>query len=128
MIIGLTITALSLLLLLWLTLMFMWWRKEKSLHDPLATDVALTYLEKCVRLARRGLYASEMYAKEAGTWSGKKVSRAFFSLFPGAASAFAKRDELVGLHSGPSSFFLLSISETQKTAPVKKSGSRKKIV
>ncbi len=127
MIIALVITALSLALLLWLTLMFMWWQRERKATEPLAADLALTYLEKCMRLARRGFYASELYAKEAGAWGGKKASKVFFKLFPKAASAFTKHDELAGLSHGPSSFFLLSISESQKTAPVKKS-TRKKIV
>jgi hypothetical protein len=49
-----------------------------------------------------------------GQWGNKKLARMFFSVFPDAAPAFAKRDELAGLKHGPSSFFLKSISEDKR--------------
>ncbi len=119
MILGLFISAIVLVVLLWLTVMYLWWQEVRKAHEALATDLALEYLDKGVRLARRGWYASEMHLKAVSSWSNKKLQKVFFSLFPSAESAFTKHDELAGLSQGPSSFFLMSISEKEKPAPKK---------
>ncbi len=106
-------------------MMFIWWQNERGEKAPLATDTALVYLDKCARLARRGWYASALYARTIGIWGNKKVSKLFFKLFPDAAPAFAKRDALLGLTQGPSSFFLLSISEEQKRKAKKDIAAKK---
>lgn len=127
MILGLLISIGAVALVLWLVLMFMWWRKERQKADPLVTAAASTLSGKCMRLARRGWYAIEMQAGKAGMWCNKKATRLFLSLFPSAAPAFAKKDELAGLSHGPSSFFLMSISQEQKVQ-AKQPIIRKKIV
>lgn len=120
MILALLVTISVLVILLWVTIMFIWWQKEKHAKESLATDALITYAYKGTRLARRGLYAGEMYARSFGTWTGEKMANLFFKLFPSAVPAFAKKDELVGLSHGPSSFFLLSISEAKKKLSAKK--------
>jgi hypothetical protein len=125
---GLFIALGILLFCLWLSVMFLWWQKERNTNEPLATDVALTYADKGQRLLRRGWYFSQRHLKEWALWGSKKVSKVFFSLFPNAAPAFAKRDELAGLKQGPSSFFLLSLSEKEKQGAGKRTVSRKRIV
>jgi len=120
MILGLIVTVLALAILMWVVAMYIWWQKEQKVQEALATDVALEYLEKCIRLGRRGWYASEMHLRALALWGGKKMGKVFFSLFPSAEAAFTKRDSLAGLSHGPSSFFLMSISEKRKGAQKKK--------
>ncbi len=127
MILGLFLTIIGLTIGAWIVVMYIWWKEERGEKTTLATDVAFDYFEKCARLTRRGWYASALYARTLGMWGNKKASKLFFRLFPDAAPAFAKRDALLGLTQGPSSFFLLSISEEQKRK-AKKSLTAKKIV
>ncbi len=128
MIIELSIGIAATALLLWLVLMFMWWREEQKKADPLVTETALTLSQKSARLARRGWYALEMKAGKAAHWCNRRASRAFFTLFPSAAPAFAKRNKLAGLSHGPSSFFLMSISQEEKAPRTRRAPARKRIV
>jgi len=123
MIPGLLLSAAGLAVLLWLTLMFMWWRQEQGTSEQLATTAALAYSQKSIRLGRRGWYHLAMRAKTLGALLNRLAARIFFTLFPSAQPAFAKRDALAGLSQGPSSFFLMSISQEQKV-PKKKSPKR----
>ena len=95
--------------------MFMWWRQENGLKDsPITTLDIEQYSQKAARLGRRGWYWSEMQLSHSVSWLNKKFASLFFSIFPNAAPAFAKKDELAGLKDGPSSYFLLTITEEQK--------------
>jgi hypothetical protein len=111
--IALLIATAVLALAGWLSVMYVWWRTENGVSDKPALAVANTYVAACIRLSRRGWYACTMYAKAVGIWGNKKMQKVFFALFPSAEPAFAKRDELVGLKDGPTSYFLRTISEKE---------------
>jgi hypothetical protein len=111
----------------WITVMYMWWQKENHIVEkPIhLTDTMLHYWEKSERLARRGWYHTLLFGKQTFQWSNKKVGAIFFTLFPNAEPAFAKRNSLIGLEQGPSSYFLMSISEQEQKKPLAR---RRKIV
>lgn len=113
--ISLFIVFAILVVALWLTIMFLWWRTEEKAHNPvLNTTLAIMYWQKIARTTRRTWYGVELYIKQGFVWANKKVSAIFFRVFPNAEPAFAKKDTLAGLKDGPSSYFLLSITENQK--------------
>lgn len=108
----------------WFIIMLVWWQEERAKKEARLEEITLVYYEKISRFARRGWYACERYSSQIGVWIGEKAQKVFFRIFPDARDAFSKKDPLAGLHHGPSSFFLLSISETKKV-PSKKNTTKK---
>jgi hypothetical protein len=113
-----TLLALSLVLAIawWVSIMYVWWKKEQGTEQMPATIVAAEYAAVGARLSRRGWYAFMLQVRALGNWGNKKFQKIFFSLFPDAEPAFAKHDQLAGLKHGPTSYFLRSISEKETTA------------
>lgn len=113
--VSLVLALAVLIVLLWLTLMVMWWHNsENAEQPPLDTSLVDRYSGKALRLVRRGWYATQLYAAVVLRWSNKRFATLFFRIFPNAEPAFAKRDYLAGLKHGPSSYFLHTITEDQK--------------
>ncbi|HVY35963.1 MAG TPA: hypothetical protein VG982_01650 [Candidatus Paceibacterota bacterium] len=114
MIFGFLITLLALVLVAWLVLMLLWWKKEHGQEDvALSSAFFETYIQKVFRLVRRGWYRLQSYGMVALSWSNRKIAALFFKLFPSAIPAFAKPDETAGAN-GPSSHFLTSILQSRK--------------
>ena len=114
MILTLAILAITFLIAAWLTFMYLWYRKEQYGTVPFGFEAFTRYFEKSERMVRRGWYATGMYTNHALVWGNKEFSKVFFKFFPKARRAFAPKDALTGLDHGPSSYFLMSISEPKK--------------
>lgn len=67
--------------------------------------------DKSIRLARRGWFLVLRYLDKLKAIVEKVLTKIFFAVFPNARKAFEKKDELIGLEHGPSSYFLMSVSE-----------------
>ena len=104
----------------WLVVMRIWWNKEHHIEQPLSSENVARLGEKGARLLRRGWYRTLFYGEIVRSWGSSMFARAFFYFFPSAKPAFAKKDELVGLAHGPSSFFLKSISEKDRKKVTKR--------
>ena len=57
----------------------------------------------------------------------QKAGNVFVRIFPNAGPAFAKKDPLTGLEQGPSSYFLLQISESKPAAHTPLQNRKKKV-
>jgi hypothetical protein len=126
MIITLCIALFVLIVAFWLTSMYSLWQKESGvISKPLSMETVLVYGDKFERMVRRGYYTLTLYMKHGAHWTNKRMASLFFMLFPDAQPAFAKRDALTGLHQGPSSYFLMSISESKGQIRRKTRRSRK---
>jgi hypothetical protein len=125
MIKTLLIVLIVLLVALWASVMFLWWQREQE--RPVKTikrgDVIRSW-NKAARLARRSWYGGGRYTRRAALWGGKRVGNTFMTVFPRSRSAFAKRDPLIGLEHGPSSYFLANLS--RKMSKKNKSATEKK--
>lgn len=98
------------LIALWLFAMLTLWNTQtKQTTDmieelrPVATK-SLRTLRRFWFLVLRGVATIRAAATTL-------ITKLFFTIFPNAKKAFEKKDELTGLQQGPSSYFLMSISE-----------------
>lgn len=98
------------LLILWLTAMLMLWRKEGQQTETLAEELN-PLVSKSVRTVRRTWFLFLRGVRKVQDFLTLIITKLFFTLFPKAKKAFEKKDELTGLQQGPSSYFLMSISE-----------------
>ena len=115
MIIGLSIALFALLFTLWVWTMYASYKIESGVGtDKVNLSHFYEALNKTVRFGRRGYYASIMYLRKGASWSNKKITDGFIKIVPSSREAFEERDQLTGLHAGPMSFFLQSISESRK--------------
>ncbi len=125
MITSLFIAAVAFALFSWVAYMYLWWKKEQGTEEaPLTLATAQRSVDKSARLARRGWYKAQTQVQKAASWGSQKAGHVFFTVFPQAQEAFTKKDELTGLSHGPSSYFLLSLSEREAQ---KKRTRRKKM-
>jgi hypothetical protein len=112
------------LLSLWLLVMFLIFReahkKETNIEIKQISNKYIRESRKFWFLFLRGV----SYLRDFAT---KIIAKIFFYIFPKAKTVFEKKDELAGLEHGPSSFFLMSISE-DKTKPQKKARRKTKNV
>ncbi len=100
------------IILLWLLVMYGIWRKTvKQEMTPDVAEVLTPAYNKSVRLLRRGWFSILRYLQILKAFLEKILTKAFFAVFPNARKAFEKKDELTGLEHGPSSYFLMSVSE-----------------
>jgi hypothetical protein len=123
------------IILLWLLVMYGVWKKTtKQQEVPDALEVLTPVYNKSTRLLRRAWFWVLRYVKILKAFLEKIATKAFFAIFPNARKAFEKKDELTGLEHGPSSYFLMSVSEykdeLQKNPPsgIKKDRRKKKNV
>lgn len=102
---------LGLILVTWLYTSYLSYKISKgTTFEPIERSLFVGKWTQVLRLVRRGWYSVNMEGKHLLLWSGKRAENAFVAVFPKSADAFAKKDELTGLHTGPSSYFLKSIS------------------
>lgn len=110
-------------------MMAIWSIKKGSAQNP-AEERISEFATKMVRLIRRGWYASLR-----GILIGLKtvvflLAKLFFFVFPNAKKAFEEKDELTGLTNGPSSYFLMSVSEYKeevKKTPARRGRNKKNV-
>ncbi len=122
---GITIIVLA--LGLWIYSVYLSW--QASVHTPFTpiTPIAVLPLYmRLERLLRRGWYAFRLQTRKVGIWSGKHAEHAFVKVFPGAAPAFSRYDNLTGRQQGPSSYFLKSLSTRSQT--IRRSTRSKKLI
>ncbi len=123
------------LIVLWLLVMYGVWKKNaKQESVPDAIEALAPVYNKGTRLIRRGWFFVLRYLSVFRAFLEKVITKAFFAIFPNARKAFEKKDELTGLEHGPSSYFLMSVSEykaefqnEQKTTEKKSRRNKKNV-
>lgn len=90
--------------------MLMIWRKEGQQTETLAEELD-PIVTKGARTIRRTWFLFLRGVNAVRAFLTVLITKTFFALFPKAQKAFEKKDELTGLQQGPSSYFLMSISE-----------------
>ena len=113
---SLVICLILSLVLLWLLVMYGIWKiKIKQSQEVLTPEEVLAPVyEKSARLARRGWFKFLRATDKTREQLTKIAAKIFFWIFPKARKAFETKDELTGLEHGPSSYFLMSVSESKK--------------
>ncbi len=106
--ISLVIWFIVSLIILWLIVMAVLWRKQEQADvlkeiDPL--------VKRGVRGGRRIWFLVLRMVDKLRFYTARLVAKLFFRIFPKARAAFKNKEELAGLEQGPSSYFLMSISE-----------------
>lgn len=127
MVTTLLILLAVLIVLFWLSVMLLWWHESEAREHTTLDRVALREVDRVLRLTRRSYYAGELYTRRVFSWGNSSLAKAFVRIFPKAAPLFQKHDVLAGLESGPSSYFLHSISSSKEGGEKSKT-RRKKIV
>ena len=121
------IVTVGLIIVWWILGLYALWSQETNTLTSVDTHDIARASRWIRRLTRKAWFRILRITHQGSVWCGSHISRLFFTLFPKARHAFEKKDELTGLSHGPSSYFLLSISES-KESPQKKTRQRKKIV
>ncbi len=113
---SLVICLLVSLILLWLLIMYGIWRNNiKQTQEVRTPEEALAPVyQKSARLARRGWFKFLRAVDRLQDKLTNIAARIFFWIFPKARKAFENKDALTGLEHGPSSYFLMSVSESKK--------------
>lgn len=100
------------ILLLWLLVMYNAWKeKTKQQEAESLSEIVPIYYDKSSRFLRRTWFSLLRLLSKLGDITTLGATKIFFIMFPKAKKAFEKKDELTGLEQGPSSYFLMSISE-----------------
>ena len=86
------------------------WRKNTQ-QENTVTEVLNPVYRKSIRSVRRIWFFVLRILRKIRSWIEKIATKIFFAIFPNARKAFEKKDELTGLEHGPSSYFLMSVSE-----------------
>jgi hypothetical protein len=113
------------LLILWLVAMLMLWRKEGQQTETLVEELN-PLVSKSVRTVRRTWFLFLRGVNNVRDFLTTLIIKLFFTLFPKAQKAFEKKDELTGLQQGPSSYFLMSISEGKELSEKEQPKIRRK--
>ncbi len=96
------------ILALWLFVMFLIWKKQEN--KDVIKDIN-PVVEKTTRLVRRSWFLLLLGLNKLRLFITKIIAKIFFAIFPKAKTAFEPKNDLTGLEQGPSSYFLMSISE-----------------
>ena len=117
-----------LLLLSWFLSLYIVWIQNKETDTDSTEKKIVALTTKTTRFLRKiKFFSQRIYALSKVTiqhYSGK----IFFLIFPNAKRAFTEKDELTGLKNGPSSYFLMSVSEYKdevKKVSLKRGRNRK---
>lgn len=124
------VSIIVLIIALWIIAMLELWNINKGTYQGPAEERVASFLTKTVRLTRRGWYISLRAITEGLKVVSIYIARGFFILFPKAKQAFEKKDELTGLTDGPSSYFLMSVSEYKEEAkkvPARRGRNKKNV-
>ncbi len=107
------------LLVLWGTTLYLWWREETGNPvAPLTAPVIARKIDQCIRICRRGWYSSCRIVDTTSRKTGSYILNILLRIAPRLEQVLTRKDALTGLKHGPSSYFLMTISE--KKAPSKK--------
>lgn len=117
------ITVVIFIALLWVLSMYRLWKY----HYKANLEEGVVVQEKVsatARALRKCWFAFERGMQSVRALVTRYATKLFFFLFPKAKDAFIPKDELTGLKDGPSSYFLMSVSEYK--AEAKKPARRKR--
>jgi hypothetical protein len=98
------------LIALWLFAMLTLWNTQTKQTTDVIEELR-PVATKSLRSIRRIWFLFLRAINKIGDFLTLIITKLFFALFPKAQKAFEKKDELTGLEQGPSSYFLMSISE-----------------
>ncbi len=126
--VGLILSLCIVLICLWFFIMYSLWKKEEH-GDTSLSELSPVYT-KSARTFRKLWFKAQRGVSTAREVATIAIAKAFFFLFPKARKAFEQKDELTGLHHGPSSYFLKTISEDKEDSqePSKKNRRKRKNV
>lgn len=100
-------------LIFWLLFMYGVWRRtipHESMEHGFLKALSPFY-QKSARFFRKSFFFLSRVIEKVLYKGLQVLAKGFFTLFPKAKKAFEKKDELIGLEHGPSSYFLMSVSE-----------------
>lgn len=100
----------------WMTALYILWSTAQGKEHARFTDHLIVRIVALVRIARRYLFACRRFLLIVGKGIKTSALYLFFIVFPSAKKAFRSQDELTGLTKGPSSYFLMSVSEYTEEA------------
>ncbi len=110
------------LLALWLLIMFVIFKE----HHKKESEKELEQISnKYARSFRKAWFLILRITKRLRGFMTKIIAKAFFYVFPKAKTVFEPKDELAGLEHGPSSYFLMSISENKDKVNTPDGGKKK---
>ena len=110
------------LIILWILIMFLLWRKHENAHIVEKENIVIN---KFTRNLRKILFGVIRLINKIKTFIKKHLTKVLIFIFPKASKAFEVKDPLIGLEQGPSSYFLMSISEDIKSKNTTKKSRRK---
>lgn len=122
------ISIILVLFLVWISIMYFLWKKSTPDTDIPIEQALGKKISLFLRIVRKVRFTTERALKQVRFFVQKLTAKLFFFVFPSAKKAFESKDELAGLDTGPSSYFLMSVSEYAEQAKKKKAGRKKKIV
>jgi hypothetical protein len=103
----------------------LWKENNKQQNIESISEIVPIYYDKGSRFMRRAWFGVLRLLSKLGDIATLIATKVFFALFPKAKKAFENKDELTGLEQGPSSYFLMSISEEVSANKVTKKTRRK---
>ncbi len=107
------------ILTIWGTTLYLWWREETGTPVQSLTVPTITRkIDHLARIGRRGWYTVCRVVDMLLHKIGSSIIKTILRIAPRLTPAFTQKDVLTGLKHGPSSYFLMTISE--KKAPNKK--------
>lgn len=122
---SLAIWFIVLLVAVWLLTMVILWKTHESRSEDYVS-VVHPLIKKSMQVARRIWFTLLRAITAARIFSTRIITKLFFAIFPNARKAFEQKDELTGLEQGPSSYFLMSISEGKEEVVSQEKKSRRK--
>lgn len=128
MILTLGIVTIILALATWLFAMFLSWKLSHgvALHPIDRKTLEPTALQ-AQRTVRKYWYHGLFRLEQGRTILLEKAEKLLVQIFPKAGPAFTKKDPLTGLEQGPSSYFLLQISESKPAKQTPLQNRKKKV-
>ncbi|MEK7227739.1 MAG: hypothetical protein AAB681_00080 [Patescibacteria group bacterium] len=114
------------LLVLWLIVMALLWRKENQPHGDVLTEIK-PLVNKSRSGIRRMWFLILRTINRARAYMTMQITKLFFMIFPSARAAFEKKDVNTIVEQGPSSDFLVSISKDLNTRQRKSRRNHKNV-
>lgn len=119
-ILWLILTSLCSFIFAWFIAQFGAWRNAQQIQRVSRFE-KLTDLERVMRYLRRGRYSTERVVRSGFDIVSATARRSIVFLFPKSKKVFSDIDPLTGLQHGPSSYFLMEISQREKkTQPIRR--------
>lgn len=98
------------IIVLWLVVMAVLWRKEREPHEDVLTEIK-PLVDKSKRGVRRVWFLILREINKVRDYLTRQITKLFFMIFPKAKAAFEKKDVASIVEQGPSSDFLITIAK-----------------